>query len=536
MKPLRQRWRRGLVWFLAVAALWFPAACTAGDGKASQAQRYGGEWRELLPQPVRPLDPADAVTYSQRRLTALVYDTLVQHGLDGRIEPSIAASWRVAPDGLTYTFTLRQDVVFHDGSPLTAQDVVYSLRRLLNPAHAAIHGWRWSALLGAESALAGLRPPQLGIEALDAATVRLTLARPDPHLLDMLATPVAAIVRHGSDGLDRQGIPNGTGPFVWQAQPADGRIILAANERYFAGRPYLDRVILYAPDPDRDWVAALRAGDLSVLTLLPYEAMPLRETRPWPGPHRIVSPPVIYYVGFNHERPALHQAPLRQALSALLARDAIAAEALGTGKTAAQTLLPPDWYERKRAEVWPDADPEAGMRLLKDAGHGGAALTIGIGPDTWQQRTAAVLKQAFEEAGLTVRVVTRVEPSVDAEIDLFLAAFWADWPDPISLLYPLLHSGTWGAGGNDGLFANPAVDRMLETIRTLPRGDARSAKIVELETMLHSLVPLLPLFHPPMHVFWQPEIRDFEPSVFPHAQRLLHVWLEPAKPEERRDD
>ena len=183
-----------------------------------------------------------------------IFDRLVESETTGPGEsalvPGLAEKWDVSEDGLTYTFHLRQGVKFHDGAVLTADDVVYTFDRMLNPATKALNTDILTFIAGAEDRLDGTADSVSGLKALDDHTVQITLAQPYAAFLALLAAPGASIYNRAFTeaageqfGLTPE-TTNGTGPFILRDYTLNDSQMLEANEDYWRGRPKLDRLLV----------------------------------------------------------------------------------------------------------------------------------------------------------------------------------------------------------------------------------------------------------------------------------------------------
>jgi oligopeptide transport system substrate-binding protein len=154
-----------------------------------------------LPADPESVDPQKARSTQAGDVLRDIGEGLLGYSAAGDLVPGAAESWTISDDGLTYTFTLRDDARWSNGDPVTAGDFVYSLRRLVDPATAAFYASSIAVVDNAEAIIAGELPPdQLGVEAIDERTLVLRLARPAPYLLSLLTSPATFPVHAGSIG------------------------------------------------------------------------------------------------------------------------------------------------------------------------------------------------------------------------------------------------------------------------------------------------------------------------------------------------
>lgn len=223
------------------------------------AQGGGGTLRVGVNAPPGTLDPALQSDDSEIALNRAIYDYLVEVLPDSTIGPNLASEWTVSEDGLTYTFTLVDDVTFHDGSAFSSADVVWSFQRLQAQESQALN------LLG-----------EFTVEAPDAATVVFTLTTPNADFLYGVGARQALILKDGQDTPNVIGEDgtltnfNGTGPFVLQSYDPGSRAVLTRNESYWqAGAPLLDGLEFVYIDDQQAQVDALQSGQVDFVFRIP---------------------------------------------------------------------------------------------------------------------------------------------------------------------------------------------------------------------------------------------------------------------------
>jgi ABC-type transport system substrate-binding protein len=207
-------------------------------------------------------DPARATTSTPLFLASLLQAGLVKFGPDLHIIPDLAVSLpTISPNGLAYTFTVRQDARFADGRSCSASDIAYSLARALSPAmHSSLARAYLGGIRGANLVEAGVTPRLSGVRVVDPLTVRIELSRADATFLEKLAFPEAAIV-------ERSGTtprPSGLGPWRLAAREADGSAILLPRPHYFGGQIQVRSLRLVPVADTRTGIALYRKGDLDV--------------------------------------------------------------------------------------------------------------------------------------------------------------------------------------------------------------------------------------------------------------------------------
>ncbi len=312
-----------------------------------------------------------------------VYQGLISRTPAQEIEPALASSYDVSPDGLVYTFTVREGVTFHDGSALTPEDVVWSLQQVKDTA-----SYRDSARLERVSTIAA-----------DGQDVILTLSEPDSSLLWNL-TGRAGLILKKDDATDRKTKANGTGPFRLASWKQGDSITFARNEEYWGTPAQVGEVVFrYIPDPQAALAGAL-AGELDVLSGFDANLTPQIEAN---GDFAVV-------VGDSTDKGTLAMnattAPLsdkrvRQAIRQAIDKDAIV-EALGAGTTQYGPIpeLDPGYEDLSALAPF---DPDAAKKLLAEAGAEDTTLTLTI-PSWYGTTVSQILVSNLHDVGITLKV------------------------------------------------------------------------------------------------------------------------------------
>jgi peptide/nickel transport system substrate-binding protein len=313
-----------------------------------------------------------------------IYQGLVSRTPEQDIVPGLASDWTVSPDGLTYTFTLREGVTFHDGQPLTPQDAVWSLTTRKNTPE-----WRDSARLANVASIAA-----------EGQEITLTLTQPDSSLLWNLTGRAGLILKEG-DTVDYQTAANGTGPFVLEDWLQGDSITFARNDEYWGEAAQVAEVVFdYIPDNQAALNAAL-AGEVDVLT--GFDAN-LQEQIEADGAFtmELGKSTDKGTLAFNQaEGSPLADKRVRQAIRQAIDHDAII-EALASGQTQYGPIPELDPGYEDLSDVAP-FDPEAAKALLADADAEDLNLTLTI-PNFYSTTIPQVLVSNLDEVGITLQV------------------------------------------------------------------------------------------------------------------------------------
>ena len=266
---------------------------------------------------------------------------------DGEIRAAAAERWAVSDGGREYTFWLRPDARWSNGDPVTADDFVFSYRRLVDPATAALYVKSVIDVENAEEIISGaLLPAELGVTAVDTFQLRIRLRQPVPYFLSLLTHPSTFPVHRGSlekhgDAHTRPGNLVSNGAYRLDGWQIGSLIELARNEHYWNNaETAIDRVRHFVTSQPMAELNRYRAGELDITRTIPPEAFAqMRQERP---DEVRVSPSLnVYYYGFNMTRPELSgNLKLRQALSMALDRKVIAEDIVARGEKPAYGWVP----------------------------------------------------------------------------------------------------------------------------------------------------------------------------------------------------
>ncbi|MEQ8406038.1 MAG: peptide ABC transporter substrate-binding protein [Oceanicaulis sp.] len=366
---------------LSTAAAVLLTACGGPSGEDQPARLEAGVlYRNDGPE-MSTVDPhlADG-TWTQAVIGDL-FVGLLRLGRDGEPAPALAERWTLSEDGLTWTFSLRQ-AQWSDGRAITAEDVVYSLRRAVDPATAAAYVDVYAPLVNAEAILRGEAPPEaLGVRAPDAATVVIELVHPMPFLPDLLADSRAAVVprhaieRHG-DAWTEPGNIVTSGAYTLARRSLNTQTVLVRNPRFFDdARTCFDEVYNFPIDAPETAARRARAGELDIAASVPASMID-RVEQDLPGHLRTVTPPGTFFFQANTSVAPFDDIRVREALGIALDRAFIFEEVIPSGAVVADSLAPASLYHPYPAPGvrWADEPLDArrarAAALLEEAGFG----------------------------------------------------------------------------------------------------------------------------------------------------------------------
>lgn len=480
----------------AAIALGGRLAPAAGARQATPTGEKGGSGTLVVTTPGDPLSfqPDFQVDDNGFAVCSNLYNSLLSLDGDYNVIPELAERYEAADDGLSITFTLPANAVWHDGEPVTSADVKYSLEMIKNTASATA-----SSLIGALAT----------VETPDPRTAVVTLANPSSSIIGFLAWyGVFILPAHIYEGTDwstnpANQQPVGSGPFKFVSYTTGSSIELEANLDYFGEGPYLDRLIFQVIPDSNTAFQALLNGEIDAQT---GPSMPNAEIANAQGnPDLKVAEklyPSPYYLGYNNAKPTLSTPEVRRALAMAIDRDQIIATALGGYSSPATTYYPTAiaWAANTEPDAaTPPFDVEGAAAALDAAGfpvNGDSRFSLTLLVFTASQQyvdVATVLAQQFAAVDVDVEL-NAVEIGAYGELieagDFDMALIGGfQGPDPGNLRARI---GT-GGGINYWAYSNPEIDTLLDEGEQLTVQAERAEKYYEIQRLMAADVPYVPL-------------------------------------------
>jgi peptide/nickel transport system substrate-binding protein len=496
--------RRRLLAFGA-AALLVAAACGGGDdvpvdeesgGDTGSGESEGTLVAAISAQPDQ-LDPHVTTAYASFQVLENVYDTLVAPDPEnvGEFVPQLATEWEESDDGLTWTFTLRDDVTFHDGTTFDADDVVYSFRRIIDDELSS--SYKFTAVEA--------------IEATDPQTVTFELAEPDPHLLDDVGNyKGTAILSDGAaDELELETEANGTGPFRLADQSADG-ITLEAFDEYWGDPAGVAEVEYRFVSEPTTALTGVETGEIDWTDNVPAQRV---EELSDSGEVEVGQVPAndYWYMAVNFAEPPFDQPEVREAIALGLDREAIAEAAQVGLARVNQTAIPEDsiWYHEYNPY---ERDVDAARDLLDEAGVSDLEMGIMVTdeyPETVE--VAQVVAANLEDVGITVNIETEqfstwLDRQGAGDFDSFMLG-WLGNVDP----YSYYHSQHTCDGSNNYQgYCDEETDQLLTEAATETDESARKTLYDQAAERIVDANSYIYLYNPQVLQAWSSDVSGYE--------------------------
>jgi peptide/nickel transport system substrate-binding protein len=507
---------------------------------------HGGTYVEGVAGSPRYLSPLlSGFNPVDRDICSLVFSGLTRLNQHGEVEPDLASSWEISPDGLSYTFHLRSNAYWHDGTPVTADDVILTIRLLQDPdfpGPAELGGNVWRTIK---------------IEEVDRRTVRFTLAEPFAPFLDYTAVgiipshKIAGTYAEDLPGSDFNLAPVGSGPFQLEdIEYEDGAIVsivLKHFPRYYRARPYLDRVqFRFYPsyraalrayeEGDVEGVARVGSGDLSrareLLGLNLFSA-------------QIAEYAMVFLNLDRADVPFFQEQEVRQAMLYAVDRERIISELLaGQGMVSHGPIVPGTWAYNSATPTY-RCDPDQAGVLLDGAGwvrpasatgvrHKGGdllAFTLLTSNDPARKAVAEMLAEQWADVGMDVTVETMLDAEIlealearDFQAALVHLRLPGD-PDP----YPLWHETQVDEGQNYAGFVHRRSSELIERARVTVNRITREELYDEFQVIFAEQLPALPLYVPVYTYGVDERINDVQIGPLMHPsdrfRTILNWWI-----------
>jgi peptide/nickel transport system substrate-binding protein len=490
----------------------------------AQEPQFGGTLRVAQSATPPTLDPHSVTQLVTREIGMNIFEGLVTFDAQFAVVPQLASGYEISDDGLTYTFTLRQDVTFHNGKAMTSDDVEASITRFL-------------AISPRRGELAALE----SIEILDAHTVRLHLSNPTGAFLAALANPIAQLAilpREAVEGrAAREADLVGTGPYRFVEWIPDRYVRLVRFDEYspntsmpasgFGGErvAYLDE-IRFIPVPELGArVAGLETGEYDFVdSVSAGEAQRLAELRGIEAVQIVpYNWPAVY---FNHKQGrAFSDLRIRQAVQAALNHEEIMIIASdGTGRLdPGMYFLEQIWHSLAGGELFDQRDPEKARRLLAEAGYQGEEIVLVTNTDNnYMYQSALVIQQQLVAVGMNIKLEVYDWPgSLERRRDLDA------WD-----MFTSGHSTRFDPTANDFYFRpattffaydNPELVAFLDAAAVTADVDERYRNYEAAQRIMYEDAAWLKLFDLFLDQAHASSVQGYQPWVMSH---FTNVWLD----------
>ncbi len=505
--------------------------------KDREVPSLGGTYRRPLESMPRTLDPALARDFYSATVIQQIFDGLVQFDQNLNVVPAIARSWKISHDGLTYTFFLREGVKFHNGREVTAEDFVYSFTRIADPKNKSPGAHLLEKVSGFNEFQDGKRDSVKGFKSIDKLTFEIRLSEPFYPFISVLGTfYLKAVPKEKIEKPDSAFSTNpiGSGPFKFLSMKEKEEIILESNPDYFEGKPYVNKIVfkIFHGAPAERILKEFKEGRLEESFIPPEEIENVvREKR-----YLFLQKPTLSlrFYGLNSLSKPLDNKILRKAINFAIDKKFIVSQIHKNQFRLANGILPPGMpgYD-PRENPYPFNETQA-AKLLSEAGYRkGQTLPI---LEIWSNtKSEAALKELNEiqsqlkKVGIPASLHFETNwPNFESMLrankaPIFILAWYADFPDPDSLLYSLFHSKS---KNNFVAYGRPEVDRLIDKARAERDYLKRVEAYRKIEATVLEDAPILPMINRLFQMVYQPYVHGIEVNALGgHYIPMKKIWL-----------
>lgn len=484
------------------------------------------------------LDPHKTSTVYEAHILRDLFMGLTTENAKAETTPGAAESWTVSDDGKVYTFKMRQGATWSDGSPVTADDFVFSWRRAVDPATASEYAYMLAPVVNAEDITAGKKKlEELGVKAVDASTFEVTLNAATPYFLELLthqtmyAVSKANVEKFGKDFI-KPGNLVSNGPYMLAEFVPNDHVKVVKNPKFYDAANVQIDTVNFIPTEDRSTaMKRLEVGELDTNDDIPTEQ--LADLRAKFGDQVRIGPYLgTYYYVFKVDKAPWDNAKLRHAVSMAIDRDYLADKVWSNTMLPAYGFVPPgiSGYETKLTEYAekPQLDREdEAKKILAELGYGpDKPLKMEIRYNTSEnhKNTAVAIQEQLKPLGIEVSLLNTDTKTHYAHLeqhgdfDIARAGWIADYKDPSNFL-DLCKTGT---GNNYSGYSNADYDKLLAEAAMSPP-DVRMTKLSEAEAIgVARDLCVVPLLYYGFHTIVMKSITGWEDNVLDrHPSRFL---------------
>ncbi len=513
----------------------------SGSDSDSDGDSSTGNGEKILSVQIGPnpetIDPALNNAVDGGNMLLHAFECLLTIDKDGHLAEGQAEKWETSEDGLTWTFHLRDGLKWSDGSDLTAEDFVYSWKRVCDPEVASPYSDTVLGMVeGFDEAITG-DLDALQVKAEDEKTLVVQLSAPCTYFGSLAAfatsSPVqkATVEENGDKWATSAETYISNGPFYISEWVPSSHILMRKNENYWnADAIKLDGIKFNLIEDANAAYSAYQTGDIQMIKDVPTEEIPSLE-----GTDEFYIEPIIgtYYLSLNLNREPFNDQKVRKALSLAIDREYVADTLMQGTYTAAGNFIGPGWQDTDGTEFIEHANGgqpymdnsnfednlAQAKKLLEEAGYpngeGLPSITYSTNDTAYHKVVAEYLQQAWAELGIDLKVEIVEWASFtplrrNGDFDSSRNGWVGDYSDPSNMLDVLYSSN----GNNDGKYNNPDFDAAMDEARATLDPEKRSKALHKAEDVLMEDMGCIPLAY--YNDFWlqSPKIKDSWHSVF----------------------
>lgn len=505
---------------------------------ADVSEQPSGVFNRLWSDPPT-LDPHLTSDTTSAGVVVEIFGGLVGFDTNLQLIPDLADSWDVSTDGLTYTFKIRENAAFHDGTKVTAGDFKWSLERAVNPDTASPTAKTYLGdIVGVEDVLEGRGSEIRGVKAVDDVTLQIQIDAPKAYFLAKLTYPTAYVVDKNNvseGGLNWTDNPNGTGPFRLTDYKIGERIILERNDLYHLEKAKLAKIQMNLAGGSS--MAMYENDEIDITGVGLFDLERIKDPGDPLNGDLVVAEPgySVNYIGFNVEQPPFDDPKFRRALNHAIDKELIAREVYSDLVVPAYGILPPGFPGFNESLEGLRHDPVLAKKLLSESKYADPVsrprivVTIPGTGGTPGLDLEVIINMWLETLGVEVEIqqvewATYLKDLDEEKFQAFGGLGWeADYPDPQDFLDILFHSDS---ENNHGLYSNQEADVLLEDARVETDSVRRIDLYQNAEEIIVNDAAWVPLwFAGERHVLIKPYVKGYELTPMTMS-KMRYVYIE----------
>jgi len=510
----------------------------SSDSTGTGEPLEGGRFVRLYVDPPT-LDPHLTTDSTSAQIIVEVFGGLVTIDKDLNVTPDLAESWDISNDGRVYTFRIRPDAVFHDGKPVTAEDVRWSLERATDPLTEAPNVDQYLGdIVGVDAKINGNAPEISGVRVINDQTIEITIDGSKSFFLAKLTYPTAFILDQDNIEANPKNWfrkPNGTGPFQMTQYKVGETLILTRHDAYHLGPAKLAEVEMILSGGTSMLMYENDEIDIAGVGLADIDRLQDPTNNLNAELHQASPQFSVQYIGLNVNEPPLDDRKVRQALNLAVDKREIATVVLGDQVVPATGILPPGFPGFSESVSGYIFDPERAKQLLLESKYGddldnlppitittpgsfgaNVSLDMEVVLAMWEKNLG--IKTEFQQT----EFATFLKDLNKRRFQMFDIGWIADYPDPENFLDVLFYSDS---SNNHTNYSNPLVDSLLEQARIETDETKRFIIYNEVEQTILDDAPWIPLWYSgERYLLIKPNVHDYyqTPLIIP---KLRHVYL-----------
>lgn len=430
------------------------------------------------------LDPHFSTAAVDRQVYHSIYDKLIDIDEELNFVPMLAEKWDITEEGTVYTFQLRQDVTFHDGTPFNAEAVKFNFERMMDPNAGSP---RASELASVET-----------VEVVDEYTLKVTLKEPFAPFLAALSDRAGMMVSPTAvqeQGENFANSPVGSGPYKFASRVKQDKIELEGHAEYWGGEPNFEKIV-YRPYSDENVrLTNLLSGDVDIINKVPPKDIEkLKED----SSITMSETSALGFQGLylNNKNEPFNNKALRQALDLVIDRDAIIKVALRDTAVPAAGAIPPGTWAHDESIPVTKRDIEKAKQIMAEAGFpDGFEFTLKLNPKPVEEQMAQMIQSMAAEAGIKVNLEIVEFGKMLDDMDNFefdaVRLGWSGRTDPDGNIYALFHTN----GSINYGYSNPQMDELLEQARKETDQTARKEIYTKAQELGKEEAPYIAIYH-----------------------------------------